>query len=163
MFRKRIIVVYLLVLSCKSYDNLAGKKYTSFNQEKSITIEFINDTLCRVQQEFFCNDLPENYKRINFNATYKVDKMNIKLYNKDLKLSKSRVSILVVNNIDCSVNCEKYQTIPNYEELGCSLVAWEDEKLREKVKLGVIYNLINDTLIIQKNQILFDNLKLKQQ
>lgn len=163
MFRKEMLVICFLMLSCKSYDDLAGKKYSAFNDEKAVVIEFVNDTVCKVQQSFFCNELPKNYKQINFKATYKVDRINLKLYNQDLKISKLKTSILIVNNIDYPADSQRYQVIPNYEELSCSFWNLEDERLHEKLKSGVIYNLINDTLLIWKNEIFFDNLRLEQQ
>lgn len=161
MFKRGILIIcVLLIASCKSYD-LIGKKYRASNQEKSVAIEFINDTLCKVKQEFLCDRLPEKYKSVDFNATYKVSRMNIKTHDENFKPTRFKADILVINNLDC-IGCEKYKEIPNYIDLNCT-TALKDERLKGKIKYGVIYNMVNDTLVIDKNQILFDNLKLQSQ
>ncbi len=160
--KNRIIyfLIVLITVSCKSYD-FAGKKYEASNQEKRIQIEFVNDTLCKIEQEFLCDELSETYKNTVFNATYKIDKVNIKTYDKDLKPVRFKSDILVVNNLDCS-KCDKYKVIPNYVDLNCITTKLKNEKLKDKVKLGVIYNMVNDTLVIDKKQIWFGNLKLNK-
>jgi len=161
MLKKGFLVIcVLLIASCKSYD-LVGKEYRASNQEKVVAIEFINDTLCKVNQKFLCDKLPEKYKSVGFNATYKVSRMNIKTHDANFKPTRFKADILVINNIDC-IDCEKYREIPNYIDLNCTTIL-KDEKLKGKVKYGVIYNMVNDTLVIDKNQILFDNLTLKSQ
>lgn len=159
MLKKITIGMFLIIISsCKSYD-LIGKKYLDINQEKTVSIEFINDTLCNVKQEFLCEKIPENYRKIDIIATYKISRMSIKTYNASFKSKRFKANILIIKNLDC-VNCKKYDEIPDYLKLNCSNII-EDEKLKRKIKHGVIYNLINDTLVINKNQIFFDNLSLK--
>lgn len=161
IFKKGFLIIcVLLVTSCKSYD-LVGKKYLASNQEKTVAIEFVNDTLCKVNQRFLCDKLPEKYRNLDFNATYKISKMNIKTHDANFKPTRFKADILVINNLDCD-GCEKYKEIPNYIDLNCTTVL-NDEKLKGKIKYGVIYNMVNDTLVIDKNQILFDNLKLKSE
>jgi hypothetical protein len=151
----------LIIVSCKSYD-FSGKRYKASNQEKKIQIEFVNDTLCKIKQEFLCDELSETYRNTTFNATYKIDKVNIETYDKNLKPVRFKSDILVINNLDCP-KCEKYKVIPNYVELNCTTTKLTDERLKDKVKLGVIYNMVNDTLVIDKKQIWFGNLKLKKE
>lgn len=161
MLRRLILAIFALsIASCKSYD-LSGKKYVASNQEKRVSLEFINDTLVNVKQKFFCDKLPKEYQEITFDAKYEIDRMNIKTFDEDFKSKRFKSDILVLENLNCA-DCQGYKTIPNYEDLGCSTKI-EDERLKDKVKSGVIYNLVNDTLILKRNQILFDNLKLKSQ
>lgn len=162
MIRKiSLAILAVAIASCKSY-NLSSKKYIDSNQEKRVVLEFINDTLVNVQQIFFCDKLPKEYQKITFLATYKIDRINIKTFDRDFKSKKFKSDILVLDNVDCA-DCESYRVIPNYEDLGCSIAEIKDKKLKDKMKLGIIYNLVKDTLILKKNLILFDDLKLKSQ
>lgn len=148
----------LVLVSCKPY-NLVGEKFFASNQEKIVSIEFVNDTLCNVSQWFSCDKLPEEYRNIEFKATYKVEKMKLKTYDSNFKPTRFKTDILIVNNLEC-VDCKRYKEIPNYFDLNCATVI-DDDKLKEKIKYGIIYNLVNDTLIIDKGQIMFGGLKLK--
>ena len=161
MLKKILVIVVLLVASCKSYD-LKGKKYTSSNGEKQVVIEFVNDTLSKVTQEYFCNDLPEKYAQTEIMAKYSVEKYKVKGYSENYKPKTVKTTILVLENIKCDEDCEKYIEIPNYESLDCSQIKI-DHRLKDKIVLGRIYNLAKDTFELKNNEILFGYLKLKQE
>jgi len=153
-----LIIIALIIFSCKSY-NLKGKTFFAENLEKKVTLDFLNDTLVVVKQEFFCDKLPKKYQEIIFKAKYEIDKINVNSYNKHFKPKKYKLDALIVNNLDC-IDCHNYIEVPNYEELGCSNTKY-DLMLQDKVELGVIYYLMNDTITLIDNQIFFANLKLK--
>ena len=156
-----LLICLLLLTCCKSYDFI-GSKYVADNKEKVVSIEFINDTLCKINQKFLCDDLPDSYRNTSFKATYQVDKVNIKTYDENLNPKRFKADVLIINNLDCQ-NCEEYTLIPNYIASNYTDTELPDKRLKDKIKFGVIYNMLNDTLVLDDNRILFDNLKLKKQ
>ena len=163
MLRKEIIVIVLLVMSsCKTYD-LTGRQYQASNQEKLVRIEFLNDTLCKVYQQFLCNELAEEYRSHVFDATYRIDRMKIRTQDENFKTASFKTDVLILNNLDCA-GCEKSSVIPNYKDLDCTKAEIIDNAIEDKIKFGLIYNMTNDTLIINEDShIVFNRLKLKPQ
>jgi len=141
---------------------LKGKKYISSNAEREVVIEFLNDTLSKVTQEYFCDNLPEKYAQTEITAKYSVEKYKIKGYNKNYKPKIVKTSILVLENINCNEKCERYIEIPDYKDLGCLRMKM-DERVKDKIALGRIYNLVKDTFELKNNEIKFGYLNLKQE
>ena len=153
-----LFIVVISITSCKSY-RLTGRKFQGANQEKIVTIDFLNDTLCKVTQEFQCNKIPDKYRKVSFKSSYKVRKINIQTYNNSYKPIKTKFDALIISNLEC-VDCKRYIEIPNYRNLNCTKDSI-DKRLKGIVKIGLIYNLVNDTIILDKHYIYFGNLKLK--
>jgi hypothetical protein len=155
---KNIILILILVLfSCKS-NNFSGKSYMGSNKEEIVKIKFINDSICEVKQEFLCEQLKNTYRIKRIYAKYKVVKLKINSYDKKFKPIIFKSNALIINNLECK-KCEKYYLIPNYEE-NCMNTIKLDTRFKNKIKMGVIYNMIQDTVLFNKKEIIFGNLKL---
>ena len=127
-----------------------------------MTIDFKNDSLCEINQVFYCDKIPEKFRKTNFLCKYAIGTgQQITGYNENFRKKKIKFKKLVMQNLADSIP-DSYTIIPNYEDLCLSPVAInsKEAKLRNLIKDGIIYNLINDTLIIYDNRIGFGNYTL---
>lgn len=155
------ILFILFITSCSSTKKINGK-YSFNNSERLIFIDFKNDSLCEVNQVFYCDNIPEKYQNTNFMCKYSVSSLNKAIgYNENFRKKKIKFRKLAMQNLTDSIP-ESYIIIPDYEDscLPPVAISSKEAKLRNKIKYGIIYNLVNDTLVIYDSHITFANYKL---
>ena len=131
------------------------------NDLKYFSIEFINDSICKIEQRQFCKSIGKEYQHVEFLARYKQVEFFVKAYKKITNSGKQvRFQGVKLNNIQCD-SCNKYTLIPNYLTSGC-FGDTTYNRLFEKIPDGVIYHFPNDTIIVEKNFIKAAGLKLEQ-
>ncbi|PJB12470.1 MAG: hypothetical protein CO119_06385 [Flavobacteriales bacterium CG_4_9_14_3_um_filter_40_17] len=173
--RKWIIVIVslLFLVSCKSI--LTGDEFRFVNDEKFISVVFLNDSIAEIRQEFYCDKVPENLRKSKILTFYSFEKIKptkvVDLQKdkygggtgKNLKYMNIKFNVLIMNNIDCeNNNCdniEPYTVIPDYIE-NCIDKSEVDTRILQKMKFVRIHNMVNDTLFKYKNYLIFNSLRL---
>jgi hypothetical protein len=149
--------IVLILFSCKSIVRLNGKTFELSDSEELIKIHFLSSDICEIQQSFYCENLPDSIKKKTIKAKYQIT--NAKLpYIEDNKTKIINVKFLKISNLDSlSKQLPKYTYIKDYSKLCQNLLTEnsKETKLKNKISSGIILNLINDSLIIKKDTIIF--------
>lgn len=136
-------------MSCVSTKNLNGKMFNYKSYKRRLELIFDNDSLCRLRNKFFCEDIEEKYKEIVIHCKY--------VRNKD---------IIVVRNRNCSSDDCKFNLalfIPPQYSSNClflsdkkadiSKIYFGSRFLSKNISKGLVPNIDIDTLRIIKNKI----------
>lgn len=134
------VIILLLMVSCGTV-HLTGKKLVGSNVYRKMEISFINDTLCKIQQEFYCNNFPDSLKHSVIFATYKVYDTIIKAYNntREWKPIKVRLRFIIINRLDSKSRSNQIYKMP------CTISSNGNHQ-NERVDSIYISNFVNDTI-----------------
>jgi hypothetical protein len=144
------ILIILIFVSCKTTKHLAGKTFNYNSKKRTLQLIFDNDSICRLRNVFYCNDIDEKLKEITIHCQYE------RLYD-----------TLYVKNINCgnddSCKYDLFYSIPPQISKQCSFLSEEKRAnikgigpkyLTDYEKYGLVPNIDIDTLYIVKNRII---------
>ena len=154
-----ICFLSLHFFSC-SPSKLVGKTFFGSNNLRSISITFVNDSICEIVQKFYCKSISNEYNNIHVSTKYReMGKLKVDYCNTiRVAHSKSRYfKGIKLNNIDSNV-LVRYTPIPAYFDL-CVTDSILN-RLAGKIPEGIIFHFTNDTILINKRNILAAGLKL---
>ncbi len=144
----RIIVIGLLfVASCGSIKELPNNEYTYKSKNRTLELHFTDDKTCILKNTFECSDIDPNFKNITIECNYTRKGDTIFLNRKG-------------SNYDTSL----YIDIPPQESNECSYLSKKSRERNSKVsptyatdyeKYGLVPNVVQDTLYIVKNKIVY--------
>lgn len=164
MYRIVYIIILGFFISCNSTKSFIGDTYKISNDELLVSMHFINDSICEINQEFHCSKVPESFKKNKQSCYYKVYDTIIKWKDFNKKERRIKLKKIYLRNSDTSV-VENYKMIPDYEKLCLPIVIVNSNeyKIRELTKPGLIYYFKSDTLTFINNKINFGYLKLDRE
>jgi len=156
-----ILLVCISFFSCVS-GKLNGKIFSGSNDLRKMTVTFVNDSICQINQTFYCDNIPGDLKSINITANYKkIGLIRAGYYQTILVKEKSYRDYtgIKLNNVDSSI-METHTPIPGYFDK-----CVPDSTLRQmsgKIPEGLIYRFLNDTILLRKRVMFAGGLKLYQ-
>jgi len=156
-----IYILFIFFITSCTTQKINGK-YSFKNNQRLITIDFKNDSLCEINQVFYCDKIPEKFRKTNSLCKYAIStRQQIIGYNENFRKKKIKFRKLTIQNLADSIP-DSYIIIPDYEDSCLPPVAInsKEAKLHNLIKDGIIYNLVNDTLVIYDNHISFGNYRL---
>ena len=110
-----ILIVFLSFISCINTKDLGGKSFSYKSKKRTLELVFENDSICRLQNTFHCNDINSEKKKITINCQYKRIKDTIYLRNLDCKddncMYDLTINIPVQDSKSCSFLNEEYRKI----------------------------------------------------
>ncbi len=158
MYRHALILISVIFgfISCKSSYKMTGKIYELSDYEQKIKISFINDSICVTEQYFKCDKIEDSLKFTEIKANYYLTKSQLH-YLKNSKPRKKTVHFLRLKSLNHNGVKPKYTYIPRYTEL-CEKsfeINSPEMKARKKITSGIILNLVNDSLLVKRDTIIF--------
>lgn len=136
------IFILLLMISCGTV-HLKGKKLTGSSEYRKMEISFINDTLCKIQQEFYCNNLPDSLRHSVIFATYKVYDTIFDAYSntREWKPIKVKARVIIFNRLDSE---SKSQQI---HKMLCKISSNGNQQ-NDTLNYFYLSNFVNDTIAL---------------
>ena len=141
------ILIILLLFSCKVPKGLNNRTYSYESKKRTLRLVFSNDSICRMENIFHCNDIDQDIKELTTTCIYK--KIGDKIILRNINYQK-----------DSSDN--QYIYIPPQESIKCSFLNADKREhprigpnyFNQYEKYGLVPNIGIDTLIMYKNKIL---------
>jgi len=139
----------LILISCNSTKELGGKSFKYKSKKRTLELIFDNDSICRLRNTFYCNDIDINVKELTIISRYKRIK-----------------DTLYLRNINCKQDSCKYGLFIPIPPQDCKQCSFLNEKSRahpitfgpnystDYQKYGLVPNIDIDTLHVIKNKIL---------
>ena len=130
---------------------MTGKSYSYKSKKRTLELVFENDSICRLENTFHCDDVDSEIQKITISCVY------------------NRVEdVIYIQNLDCvNDNCEYdiWVNFPFQNSKPCSFLNEEHREKRqlrigpnystEYHKYGLVPNIDIDTLYVIKNKIIF--------
>jgi hypothetical protein len=141
------ILVSLILFSCGVSKELSDTTFKYKSKKRTLQLVFENNSICRLENIFHCNDIESNIKELVATCTYK------------------RVGdTIFLRNIDCNNDCnyDLIRDIPPQESKECDFLRLEKRErkvtigpsyLTDYQKYGLVPNIDIDTLYVIKNKI----------
>jgi len=157
IFKSILVIIFI---SCSS-NNLVNKRFSATNSVKSVSIEFINDSVCEIYQRFHCKLIPADFRSIQIFANYKPIKFKVIGYkNGNLNSTVTfKVKAIEIQN-KLSDQIVRYTDVPNFFNPECPHDSLLDV-LNKKLPQNVIYNFRHDTITINKKFIYMAGARLQ--
>lgn len=142
------ILVCLILFSCSVSKEISNKTFKYKSKKRTLQLVFENDSICRLENIFYCNDIKSDIKELTTISTYK-----------------KNGDTIFLKNIACTTdNChyDLIRDIPPQESKDCDFLNIEKRKrkmiigpsyLTDYQKYGIVPNIDIDTLYIIGNKI----------
>jgi hypothetical protein len=144
-----LILVSIILFSCRTTDSLIGKSYVYKSKKRTLELQIDNDSLCRLINTFYCNDLNLEVKTIKIELNYKRigNKLIVKNIdpNKHFEGDELFLNIPVQNSIECDfLNLDQRK---KYKTIGPSVTTGYE-------KYGLVPRIDIDTFYIHKSKLI---------
>jgi len=143
-----LVFILLIAVSCNTTKELVGKSFKYKSKKRTLELIFENDSICKLKNTFYCNDIDINVKELTIICRYK--RINDTLY---------------LRNINCKQDTCKYGLIISIPPQHCKQCSFLNEENRthpitigpnystDYQKYGLVPNIDIDTLYVVKNKI----------
>jgi hypothetical protein len=139
------ILIILTILSCNIPKELNNSSYIYKSKKRTLRLVFSNDSICRMENVFHCNDIDLDIKELTTTCVYK------RIEDK-----------IILRNVNFQRDTNLYLYIPPQESINCSLLNANKREhskigpnyLTQYEKYGLVPNIDTDTLLLFKNKIL---------
>jgi hypothetical protein len=141
------ILISLLFYSCDITKELNNSSYSYKSKKRTLRLVFSNDSICRIENIFHCNDIDLDIKELTTTCIYK--RIGNTIILKNVNYQKDSIFNLYLN-------------IPPQESNKCSFLN-SDKRMHSSIgpnypteyeKYGLVPNIDIDTLLISKNRII---------
>ncbi|MEN6501952.1 MAG: hypothetical protein ABFC55_06210 [Tenuifilaceae bacterium] len=147
----KLILASLVLASCSIPKDLSNSTFKYKSKKRTLQLVFVNESICRLENIFHCNDIESDVKELTTICTYRRNGDTIFLKN------------INCENSDC--NYGLIREIAPQESKQCDFLNSEKRGRRVTVgpnyltdyqKYGLVPNIDIDTLYVIKNKIFFN-------
>ncbi|MHC1705785.1 MAG: hypothetical protein AB9846_17925 [Tenuifilaceae bacterium] len=147
----KLVLLSLVFVSCSISKDIINCTFKYKSKKRTLQLVFVNDTVCRLENIFHCNDINSDIKEITAICAYR-----------------RNGDTIILKNINCeSSDCNYglFREIPPQESKECDFLNSEKRGKRVTVgpnyltdyqKYGLVPSIDIDTLYVIKNKIFFN-------
>lgn len=142
------LLLFFLIVSCSETLKFSGKSYRYNSKHRSLSLNFINDSICQLRNTFRCTDIDSVLRETVITCKYRTNNDSIFLRN--------------VNCINGDCVYEPFLKFASQYSKKCSFLNTDSRDYRifagpsllsDYRRYGMVPNIDIDTLFINKNKI----------